>query len=137
MGDQSAFPAGLSLLQQSRLRVRADSAVQFWASLAARFVEWASAWNAASRLMGDSTAAVVKFCAKKAWRSYQMNDRPFSFDVVVVGAGPAGLAAACAATESGARVGVVDETPWLGGQIWRGQQSQPVTPQAHRWFDRR
>ena len=33
-----------------------------------------------------------------------MNDR-FSFDVVVVGAGPAGLGAACAAAESGARVG--------------------------------
>jgi NADPH-dependent 2,4-dienoyl-CoA reductase/sulfur reductase-like enzyme len=43
-----------------------------------------------------------------------------SFDVVVVGAGPAGLAAACAASESGQHVALVDETPWLGGQIWRG-----------------
>ena len=43
------------------------------------------------------------------------------FDVVVVGAGPAGLAAACAAAESSRRVALVDETPWLGGQIWRGQ----------------
>ena len=43
------------------------------------------------------------------------------FEVVVVGAGPAGLGAACAAAESGKRVALVDETPWLGGQIWRGQ----------------
>jgi NADPH-dependent 2,4-dienoyl-CoA reductase/sulfur reductase-like enzyme len=43
-----------------------------------------------------------------------------SFDVLVVGAGPAGLAAACAAAECGARVGLVDDNPVQGGQIWRG-----------------
>ena len=48
------------------------------------------------------------------------------FDVVVVGAGPAGLAAACAAAESCDRVALVDETPWLGGQIWRGQSGNAM-----------
>ena len=47
----------------------------------------------------------------------------FEFDVVVVGGGPAGLAAACAASESKSRVALVDESPWLGGQIWRGHES--------------
>jgi D-hydroxyproline dehydrogenase subunit alpha len=42
------------------------------------------------------------------------------FDVLVIGAGPAGIAAACAASESGARVGIVDDNPAAGGQIWRG-----------------
>lgn len=42
------------------------------------------------------------------------------FNVLVVGAGPAGIAAACAAGESGRRVGVVDDNPAPGGQIWRG-----------------
>ena len=42
-----------------------------------------------------------------------------TFDVAVVGAGPAGIAAACVAAESGARVGVVDDNPAAGGQIWR------------------
>src|SRR5215831_6647220 len=45
------------------------------------------------------------------------------FDVLVVGGGPAGMAAAVSASKSGARVGIVDESPSLGGQIWRGENS--------------
>jgi D-hydroxyproline dehydrogenase subunit alpha len=41
------------------------------------------------------------------------------FEVLVVGAGPAGLAAAARAADSGMRVGVVDDNPEAGGQIWR------------------
>ena len=41
------------------------------------------------------------------------------FDVLIVGAGPAGLAAASAAAASGARVGIVDENGIPGGQIHR------------------
>nr|WP_244459931.1 FAD-dependent oxidoreductase [Roseomonas fluvialis] len=40
-------------------------------------------------------------------------------DVLVVGAGPAGLAAACAAREAGADVIVVDERPSSGGQYFK------------------
>jgi len=40
-------------------------------------------------------------------------------DVLVVGAGPAGLAAADAALKSHADVLIVDENPRVGGQIWR------------------
>ncbi|WP_439679208.1 NAD(P)/FAD-dependent oxidoreductase [Embleya sp. MST-111070] len=40
-------------------------------------------------------------------------------DLLVVGAGPAGLAAAVTAATHGARVLVVDEQPRPGGQIWR------------------
>ena len=58
------------------------------------------------------------------------------FEVVVVGAGPAGLAAACTAAEAGRQVGLVEETPWLGGQVWRGQQSSPSLAAAGRWFNR-
>jgi NADPH-dependent 2,4-dienoyl-CoA reductase/sulfur reductase-like enzyme len=47
-------------------------------------------------------------------------------DVVVVGAGPAGLAAARRASECGARVAMVDDNPAPGGQIWRGQS--PALP---------
>jgi NADPH-dependent 2,4-dienoyl-CoA reductase/sulfur reductase-like enzyme len=41
------------------------------------------------------------------------------FDVVIVGAGPAGLCAARAAVGSGARVAVLDDNPRAGGQVWR------------------
>jgi NADPH-dependent 2,4-dienoyl-CoA reductase/sulfur reductase-like enzyme len=65
-----------------------------------------------------------------------MSERAVSFEIVVVGGGPAGLAAACAAAESGHQVTLVDETPWLGGQIWRGQSPRPTLPEARGWFDR-
>jgi D-hydroxyproline dehydrogenase subunit alpha len=59
------------------------------------------------------------------------------FDVLVVGAGPAGLAAACAAAQAGkSKVGIVDETPWLGGQIWRGQDRNSTERLAAEWFGR-
>jgi len=41
------------------------------------------------------------------------------FDLIVVGAGPAGIAAACRAAETGANVLVLDNNPAAGGQIWR------------------
>ncbi len=50
------------------------------------------------------------------------------FDVLVVGAGPAGLAAARRAAESGARVAVLDDNPTPGGQIWRAR------PEPARWL---
>ena len=48
-----------------------------------------------------------------------------SFDVVVVGAGPAGIAAAVAAARSGARTALVDDNPAPGGQIWRNAERAP------------
>ena len=40
-----------------------------------------------------------------------------AFDIVVVGAGPAGLLAATAAADSGARVLLAERTPWVGGRL--------------------
>lgn len=58
------------------------------------------------------------------------------FDVLVVGAGPAGMAAAVRAAESGVRVGVVDENNSLGGQIWRGGPSEEKhSAVAEGWFE--
>ena len=54
------------------------------------------------------------------------------YDVLVVGAGPAGLAAAHAAASHGAQVGIIDDNPYPGGQIWRGApdtQSDSRAPQ--------
>jgi NADPH-dependent 2,4-dienoyl-CoA reductase/sulfur reductase-like enzyme len=56
------------------------------------------------------------------------------FDVLIAGMGPAGMAAACAASESGLAVGVVDDNPREGGQIWRGAKAPSRS--ASKWFER-
>ncbi|WP_347505268.1 FAD/NAD(P)-binding oxidoreductase [Pseudomonas anguilliseptica] len=46
-------------------------------------------------------------------------------DILIIGAGPAGMAAALAAAPSGARIALLDDNPLPGGQIWRdGAQAQ-------------
>jgi NADPH-dependent 2,4-dienoyl-CoA reductase/sulfur reductase-like enzyme len=57
------------------------------------------------------------------------------FEVLVVGGGPAGMAAAARAGESGAHVGLVDDNFSPGGQIWRGGV-EGDNPQAAAWLER-
>ncbi|WP_087872760.1 NAD(P)/FAD-dependent oxidoreductase [Arthrobacter globiformis] len=58
-------------------------------------------------------------------------------DIAVVGAGPAGLAAAVAAAEAGAAVAVVDAGTQPGGQFWRHRpenvEPQPDGKGHHGW----
>ncbi|WP_148027999.1 NAD(P)/FAD-dependent oxidoreductase, partial [Burkholderia pseudomallei] len=48
-----------------------------------------------------------------------MTNEILTVDVAIVGAGPAGLAAARAAARSGCTVAIVDDNPRAGGQVWR------------------
>jgi len=57
-------------------------------------------------------------------------------DVVVVGAGPAGLAAAASAASAKLRVLLVDDNPAVGGQIWRGEERNPATKEATFWREK-
>ncbi len=61
-----------------------------------------------------------------------MAESVLHFDVLVVGAGPAGLAAARAAASHGVRVGIVDAQPRAGGQVWRHDVAQGVPAMARR-----
>ncbi|HWA94012.1 MAG TPA: FAD/NAD(P)-binding oxidoreductase [Terracidiphilus sp.] len=54
------------------------------------------------------------------------------FDVIVVGAGPGGMAAAAIAAEAGRKVCLIDENPAPGGQIWRGYERESETLSPHR-----
>src|SRR6202167_4042427 len=58
------------------------------------------------------------------------------FDVAVVGAGPAGIAAALAAADSGRTIGLIDDNPTAGGQIWRGAYNSARPSASSIWFDR-
>ncbi len=60
----------------------------------------------------------------------------YHFDVLVIGAGPAGIAAAVCAAECGVRVGIVDDNPSIGGQIWRGESNGPENTDASEWVQR-
>ena len=53
-------------------------------------------------------------------------------DVLIVGGGVGGCAAAMAAASMGYNVILTEETDWLGGQL----TSQAVPPDDHRWIDR-
>ena len=49
-----------------------------------------------------------------------------SYDVVVIGAGPAGLAAAATSAKAGLSTLLLDENAGPGGQVWRAIASTPV-----------
>jgi D-hydroxyproline dehydrogenase subunit alpha len=53
------------------------------------------------------------------------------FDVVVVGAGPGGMAAATVAAEAGSRVCLLDDNGTPGGQIWRGFRAETARKHPH------
>ncbi|SDO29243.1 NADPH-dependent 2,4-dienoyl-CoA reductase, sulfur reductase [Rhodoferax sp. OV413] len=58
-----------------------------------------------------------------------------SCDLLVIGAGPAGMAAALAAAPSGARIVVIDDNPAPGGQIWRDGPGAQLPVAARRMRD--
>jgi NADPH-dependent 2,4-dienoyl-CoA reductase/sulfur reductase-like enzyme len=57
-------------------------------------------------------------------------------EVLVVGAGPAGMAAATSARNAGSQVTLVDDNPGVGGQIWRGAGQHTPSAEARRWVSR-
>ena len=97
----------------SRRSVRGEALV--------RSAAWASALNVAS----PSTIARIVWAARPCVGGHagEHRMRKQSFDVLVVGAGPAGLAAAVTAARGGGTVGLVDDNPTIGGQIRRGQRT--------------
>ena len=52
-------------------------------------------------------------------------------DLAIVGAGPAGLAAAQRACSAGLQVVLLDSAPLAGGQVWRARQGVAAAPVAH------
>src|SRR5215469_4338500 len=62
-----------------------------------------------------------------------MSDERTEFDVLVVGGGPAGMAAATVAAECGAQVAIVDDNRALGGQIWRESSPDGQHEERNHW----
>lgn len=57
--------------------------------------------------------------------------RELQADIVIIGGGTGGCAAALGALKSGKRVIMTEETEWLGGQL----TSQAVPPDEHPWIE--
>ncbi|MBV8261345.1 MAG: FAD-dependent oxidoreductase, partial [Paraburkholderia sp.] len=57
------------------------------------------------------------------------------FDILIIGAGPAGLNAARTAAQAGASVGIVDDNALPGGQIWRQGPAHRATGPARVLLD--
>ena len=57
-------------------------------------------------------------------------------DVAVIGGGPAGIAAAVRASESSRTVALLDESPQVGGQIWRHRSRATLPSSAREWLRR-
>ena len=57
--------------------------------------------------------------------------REVDTDIVIVGGGTGGCAAAMAAASLGRRVVMTEETDWIGGQLTQ----QAVPPDEHRWIE--
>ncbi|WP_454673336.1 FAD-dependent oxidoreductase [Achromobacter pestifer] len=57
-------------------------------------------------------------------------------DLLIIGAGPAGMAAALAAAPSGRAIVLVDDNPATGGQIWRDGPGAKLPVQARRQRER-
>ncbi|MDH7599242.1 MAG: FAD/NAD(P)-binding oxidoreductase [Sedimentisphaerales bacterium] len=55
-------------------------------------------------------------------------------DVVIVGAGPAGIAAAVTASRFGLKTALVEDSPGPGGQVW--QETPSGRPWSRRWLNR-
>lgn len=62
--------------------------------------------------------------------STSMPTESSSCELLIIGAGPAGMAAALAAAPSGVRITLLDDNPAPGGQIWRDGPAAHLPPQA-------
>jgi len=60
--------------------------------------------------------------------------RELRTEILVIGAGPAGIAAAVSAERAGARALLVDMQAEPGGQVWRGQWDKQTKYQSRRWL---
>ncbi len=85
------------------------------------FLQFTSGWAASSLLLPGRV------------RAEQDRDLRggISADVVIIGGGLGGVAAALAALRSGLRVVLTEPTDWIGGQLTQ----QAVPPDEHRWIE--
>ena len=83
----------------------------------------------------STSAAALGYLSQSRAQDERANDRAgkkeMSADIVIVGGGLGGCAAALAALRNGLTVVLTEETDWIGGQL----TSQAVPPDEHQWIE--
>ena len=81
----------------------------------------------------ETTTLALPALASTSWTQIQRTDPTTqrAADLVIVGGGVGGCAAALAACRAGLRVILTEETDWIGGQL----TSQAVPPDEHPWIE--
>ncbi|MBX3740181.1 MAG: FAD-dependent oxidoreductase [Akkermansiaceae bacterium] len=81
----------------------------------------------------STAAASLPLFSWAPWLAAQQKETASEWhaDVVIIGGGMGGCAAALAACEAGLRVIMTEPTDWIGGQL----TSQCVPPDEHRWIE--
>lgn len=87
-------------------------------------------------IRADSSAAAAATDKTRNASRKGTKDARLHFEVVVIGGGPAGIAAASAASESGRSVTLIDDNSAAGGQIWRGEGAKGSDSEAAEWLRR-
>jgi FAD-dependent oxidoreductase family protein len=80
---------------------------------------------------GLALAGGIQGFAPSALAQQRVRPKELSADLIIVGAGTGGCAAALAAVRNGLRVILTEETDWIGGQLTQ----QAVPPDEHPWIE--
>lgn len=84
------------------------------------------------RFLGTTATAAVPLVTASAWKLHGAAiGRSPAPDLLIVGGGVGGCAAALAACRAGLNVILTEETDWIGGQL----TSQAVPPDEHPWIE--
>src|SRR5438270_5424522 len=72
------------------------------------------------------------YLSRIGWAEARRDGTEAGADLVIVGGGTGGCAAALAACRNGLRVVMTEETDWIGGQL----TAQAIPPDEHRYIER-
>ena len=92
------------------------------------FITYASLLSGSVALQGSR---LVTTSTKPARRGKQSRSRELKADVIIIGGGLGGCAAALASCRNGLSVIMTEETDWIGGQL----SQQGVPPDEHQWIE--
>ena len=92
------------------------------------FITYASLLSGSAALQGSR---LLTTAAKPVDRGKQSRSRELKADVIIIGGGLGGCAAALASCRNGLSVIMTEETDWIGGQL----SQQGVPPDEHQWIE--